>query len=278
MNKTLLLSVLLLLSGFTQGQPKRIVTLSSAISSTVDALGLGRSIVAVDVTSLWPENIKSLPKVSRNRAVSAEGITSFHPEVVIAPADDLSRETLVQLTAVGIRVVNIRQDYSPSGAISFIRQVAAAVGQKEKGELLAKKTATALNSTLSLVKTAGTKGPKVLFIYARGTGTMSVAGKGSSLDAIIRLSGGRNAIQEFNDFKPYTTEALIKANPDLILMFDFGLSSLGGKDAVLRMPGVAFTSAGKNKAIVTMDGPLLVDFSTRLPEAIRELHQKLTTK
>ena len=57
-------------------------------------------------------------------------------------------------------------------------------------------------------------------------------------------------------------------NPDVILMFDFGLSSLGGTEAVLKMPGVAQTNAGKNKRIVQMDGELLINFSVRLDQAI----------
>ena len=99
---------------------------------------------------------------------------------------------------------------------------------------------------------------------------------GMFLDKVfIHLAGGKNAIQDFSDFKPYTTEALVKANPDVILLFDFGLSSLGGKDAVLRMPGVSYTNAGKNKKIIEMDGPLLINFSTRLPEAIKELNARI---
>lgn len=104
---------------------------------------------------------------------------------------------------------------------------------------------------------------------------MSVAGKGSSLDAMITLAGAKNAVQEFADFKPYTTEALVKANPDVILLFDFGLSSLGGKEAVLKMPGMRLTEAGKNKRILEMSPTLLVNFSTRLPEAVLELNKEL---
>lgn len=103
-----------------------------------------------------------------------------------------------------------------------------------------------------------------------------VAGKKSSLDALINLSGGKNAIQEFEDFKPYTTEALVKANPDVILMFDFGLTSLGGLNGILKLPGVGQTTAGKNKRIVQMDPALLSNFSVRLDQAITALNEKLT--
>src|SRR5690606_32566641 len=115
-------------------------------------------------------------------------------------------------------------------------------GAENQGKTLVNTTQKALQEVeLSIKKQPFSKTPTVLFIYARGTGTMSVAGKGSSIDEIIKLAGAQNAVQEFADFKPYTTEALVSANPDIILMFDFGLSSLGGKEAMLKLPGVRLT-------------------------------------
>lgn len=95
------------------------------------------------------------------------------------------------------------------------------------------------------------------------------------MDRIIKLAGGKNSIQVFTEFKTYSTEALIKANPDVILMFDFGAGSLGGAQTVLSLPGMSATNAGKKKNIIVMNDPLLVNFSVRLPEAIRMLHQQL---
>ncbi|MEH6308619.1 ABC transporter substrate-binding protein [Olivibacter sp. CPCC 100613] len=255
--------------------PNRIITLSGALTETVDALGFGNKIVATDVTSIYPLYVKQLPKVSRNRSVSAEGLISFAPDLVLAPEGHINKELQYQLKASGIRLVIIDQHYSLSGAIAFIQAVAKAIGVPDKGKMLAERTDERLQVAIAKVKTAKQEKKKVLFIYARGTGTMSVAGKGSSIDAIIKLAGAENAIQEFSDFKPYTTEAMVKVNPDLILMFDFGLSSLGGKASVLKMPGVRLTKAGKEERIIDMDGQLLTNFSVRLPDAILALHGEL---
>ncbi len=256
--------------------PERIITLSGALTETVDALGLGKNIVGTDVTSTYPASLSRVPKVSRNRSVSAEGLMAFRPGLVLAPEGDVPKEIQYQLKEAGIRFVSIRQEYSVTGALNFIRKVAAACGVQAKGEALAKQTFVRVQAALSKVKSNPVTKDRVLFIYARGSGTMLVAGKGSSLDAIIRLAGGRNAIQEFADFKPYTTESLVKANPDAILMFDFGLSSLGGRQSVLAMPGVSLTNAGKSSRVIDMDGSLLTSFSTRLPDAITGLNERLT--
>lgn len=274
-----LLSCLLVLSCISvsvYGLPKRIITLSSALTETVYALGYGGAIVATDVTSVSPAAAVTLPKVSKNRSVSAEVLIAYQPDLILAPEGDISAGIIRQLKSAGIRFVTVKQIYSAKGAMSYIQAVAQALGDGNKGKTLASK----LSQDMAEVQAAAQKNlkgrkPKVLFVYARGTGTMSVAGKGSSLDAIIELSGARNAVQEFADFKPYTTESLVKANPDIILMFDFGVSSLGGKDAVLKMPGMRVTEAGKNKRIIQMNGPLLINFSTRLPEAVAQLNKAI---
>jgi len=269
---------LFLLLGFSiqanAAAPKRIITLSGALTETVDALGLGKSIVAVDVTSIYPAYVNDLPKVSKNRTVSAEGLISFKPDLVLAPEGSVSKEIAYQLQSAGINLVNIKQDFSVNGSIAFIKAVAAALQIPAKGEALAKQIQAKVNKALAELKKSN-KTPKVLFIYARGTGVMLVAGQHTNIDAIITLAGGKNAAQGFDNFKPYTTESLIEANPDVILMFDFGLSSLGGAEAVLKMPGVAQTNAGKNKRIVQMDGELLINFSVRLDQAIATLNKNL---
>jgi len=253
--------------------PKRIITLSAALTETVDALGFGPQIVAVDVTSIYPGYAAKLPRVSQNRVLSAEGIISFSPDLVLAPEGDISKAIEFQLKSAGIKLITIKQEYSTKGASNFIRSVAVALDAKPKGETLVKKLETELVQALAAVK-KNPKHPKVMFVYARGTGTMMVAGKETNIDAIISLSGGKNAAQGFTKYKPYTTEALVNANPDIILMFDFGYKSLGGSTSILKMPGVGITNAGKNKKIVQMDGELLIGFSVRLAQAIKELNSK----
>lgn len=271
--KKLFVSIIFFCSLLIYSQPKRIITLDGAITETVVDLGFEKQIVAVDVTSEHSDNIKKLPKVSKNRSISAEGLMAFRPDIIIAPYGDVPHGVIQSLKGAGIKFVAIKQEYSVKGALQFIRDVSVALGVKEKGTKLAFDTEKRINKALQTVK-LNPKKPIVLFIYARGTGTMTVAGKGSNMDAMITLAGGRNAIQEFNRYKTYSTEALVNANPDVLFLFDFGIESLGGNSGLLKMPGVAYTNAGKNKRIAAMDGPLMINFSTRLDQAILALHKE----
>ncbi|MBV7697932.1 hypothetical protein KWI83_20505 [Streptomyces sp. TRM70350] len=66
-------------------------------------------------------------------------------------------------------------------------------------------------------------------------------------------------------FTPLTSEALIKAQPDVILMTSKGLESIGGVDGLLDVPGIRETPAGQNRSVVTLDDGVLLSFGPRTP-------------
>ena len=63
---------------------KRVVSLGGGVSEIIFALGLGNSVVAVDVSSVYPPEATKKPKVGYVRATSAEGIASMKPDLVIS--------------------------------------------------------------------------------------------------------------------------------------------------------------------------------------------------
>ncbi|WP_185218049.1 hemin ABC transporter substrate-binding protein [Sphingobacterium mizutaii] len=265
--------LLLVIAGkVTHGQTyQRIVSLNGSISEVLDGMGLARNIVAVDVTSDFPESIAKLPKVSKNRSLTIESIGSFRPDLVLALKGEVSSELQAQIKSLKIPIVMLNQDFTFAGLNQFILDVGKAVNQHQSAIQLSQKVKNELNS---LKGRSSNKGKKILFIYARGAGYMSVAGQGTAIDAVIRDSGFQNAMKGFKGYKTYNTEALVAANPDVILLFDFGMSSLGGAQTILNLPGVKLTNAGKNKKIIAMDASLLNNYSLRLPQAIGNL-QKL---
>jgi iron complex transport system substrate-binding protein len=271
LNKLLAFGVLLL-SGLTAAAAPapRIVSLNGTISEIICDLGRQGQIVGVDVTSTYPAALEKLPKVGHNRNISAEGVLAQNPTLVVGTTESLKPEVTAQLKSAGVRVELFKQAYSVDGTKQLIKEVAAAFGATAEVPALLKK----LDAQLSQVRKP-TKSPKVLFIYARGTGTMMVAGQGTQVEKIILLAGGQNAATGFTEFKPLTAEALVAANPDVLLLFDSGLQSLGGKAGLLQVPGIAQTTAGRTGRVVEMDGQLLTGFGPRLGLAASELSKKL---
>jgi iron complex transport system substrate-binding protein len=259
-------------AGFLTDSTK-IVSLNGTVSEILAGLGLEKNIVGTDITSNFPLTLKNKPKIGHNRNINAEGVLALQPDLVIGIKKDVPETLVAQFKAAGVRLLLMDLDYSKKGAASLIHSLSDSLQYAAKGDSLIK----ALNADLARVTPPkdSINNPRVLFIYARGTGTMMVGGTGTQVEKAIKLAGGRNAITEFPDYKPLTAEALVKSNPDVILLFDSGLQSLGGANGLLKVQGIKETNAGKNKKIITMDGELLSSFGPRLGLAVQELATKI---
>nr|WP_295925747.1 ABC transporter substrate-binding protein [uncultured Dyadobacter sp.] len=249
----------------------RIVSANGTLSEILVGLGLEKQIVGVDITSTFPASLEKLPKIGHNRSIAAEGILTLNPDVIVYTDQSmLSPAVVKQLNSSGKKVVAFKHEYSKEGAIKLIREVGAYFNAHAQAEKMVK----SLQADLAKIP-APASSKKILFIYARGTGTLMVSGTGTSLDKMFALAGHKNAVTDFSDFKPLTAESLIMANPDVLVLFASGLESLEGMDGLLRVPGIANTNAGRNKKIVSMDGQLLTGFGPRLGKAALELSQKI---
>jgi iron complex transport system substrate-binding protein len=251
----------------------KIVSLNGAVSEVLAGLGLEKNIAGTDITSNYPESLKAKPKVGHNKNINAEGVMALQPDLIVGLKKEVSPALAAQFKAAGVKLLLADQEYSVEGTKKLIHFLADSLHAKAKGDSVVK----VLESDLSKVPAvaAADKKPKVLFIYARGTGTMMVGGTGTAIDQAISLAGGQNAVTAFADYKPLTAEALVKANPDIILLFDSGLQSLGGAAGLTKVQGIKQTNAGKNNKIITMDGELLSSFGPRLGIAIQELASKI---
>lgn len=252
----------------------KIVSINGTASEILVELGFEDNIVGVDVSSTYPASLQQKPKVGHSRQIAAEGVLALGPDVVIGVNGDVKPELAEQIRSAGVRLLLFEHDYSPDGARQLIRAMADSLGRAARGEAVVQALDADLAAADSLIAKAPDK-PKVLFIYARGAGTMMVAGRDTQLEKIISLAGGENAVNDFTDFKPLTAEALVAANPDVILLFDSGLSSLGGIDGLLQVQGISETNAGKNRNVVEMDGQFLTGFGPRLGQAMAELATKI---
>lgn len=248
----------------------KIVSLNGAVTEIIAALGHEKEIVGVDVTSTYPETVKTTAKdLGHVRSITIESIVALKPTVIIGTDKDMSPELAEKIKAAGIEAHILTQDFSPEGTKKLIADVAGIIKNTDFKALTDK-----IDADLAKVQPIA-KAPKVLFIYARGTGTLMVAGKNTPVEKTIALAGGQNAVTEFDDFKPLTPESLIKGNPDVILLFTTGLQSLGGVDGLLKIQGVEKTNAGKNKKIIALDGALISGFGPRVGEGAAALNAEL---
>lgn len=252
----------------------RIVSLGGSITEIVYALGAGSQVVGVDASSLYPAAAQEVTSVGYFRRVPTEGVLSLAPTLVLASEDTGPPATLDQIRSTGVEVRVIPETATVDGAKAKIRAVGDALGRAAAADSLIRRMEADLDAARALRDRAETT-PRVLFVYARGAGTMLVAGSETSAEVMVDLAGGTNAVTGFSGFKPMTAEAVAAASPDVLLVLKRGLESIGGVDGLLDQPGVALTPAGKNERVVVMDDLLLLSFGPRLGQAVAELTRKL---
>jgi iron complex transport system substrate-binding protein len=251
----------------------RIVPLNGDIAETVFTLGLKRNVVGVDTSATYPPKaVDALPKIGYQRTLSAEGILSLRPTVVIGTPAAGPPPVIEQLRSAGVTVVIVPEYKGIVAGARKLRVVGKALGVPKRGERLARQVESQVRIARREVSST-TSRPRVAFLYLRGTQVQMIGGKGSGADAMIAAAGGRDVGVEagIEDFKQYSAEALVAARPDVLLLLTAGLQSVGGENGLLRIPGVAQTPAGQNRRFVHYDDLLLLGLGPRTGKALRLL-------
>lgn len=252
----------------------RVVSIGGSVTETVYALRAGELLVGVDSSSLYPEEARRLPQVGYMRQLSAEGVLSLRPTMVLLTSDAGPPAAIEQIRSAGVPLVLIPSEHSVEGVKAKIRAVARALALEERGEETIRSFERDLAEAQRIVAEQRTR-PRVLALIARGPNAMNVAGAGTAPDEMIRLAGGINAVSDFEGYKPLSPESAIAAAPEVILVPSRGLQSMGGVEALLRVPGLAMTPAGRAKRVVALDDLLLLGFGPRTGAAVRELCEKI---
>ncbi len=277
------LPVLLLISLLPAhaAEAPRVVSVGGGVTEIVYALGAESLLVGSDTSSVWPEEVKQLPRVGYQRTLSAEGVLSLRPTVLLASHEAGPPNVLAQLQGAGVRVVRVEGDYTFAGLQERIRVVSSAVGAVAKGQelnarLAGEWSAVQQRVTSSPLRNTQGKPLRVAFIMSHGSTTMA-GGRDSGADAMLAMAGASNAFgQSFSDYKPFSAESLVAAAPDVIVTTRMtAATEEGRREFVATVPGVALTPAGKAGRIVAVDIVQFLGFGPRLPAAVDALHKAL---
>lgn len=235
---------------------------SGTLANIVFSLGLGADVVARDRSTVIPE-AEDLPIITDSgHSVNIEAVLAADPSVVLIDESTNPPGTIDQLRAAGLTVVVFTKDRTIAGTAPLITAVAGALGVPEQGEALAARTTEQITEAENRVPDDA-RGAKMAFLYLRGPRLQLLAGPGSGADDLITALGGVDAGTAAgltSAFTTVNTEAMINADPEVILVMTQGAESVGGLDEVLKLPGLAQTDAGRNDRIVQMDQSEILTF------------------
>ena len=267
-----ILCALTTFSGAAQAeQAHRILSLGGAVTEIVYALGQGDRLIARDSTSTYPAETQNLESVGYVRALSPEGVLSVNPDLIIATEGSGPPETLDVLKAASIPIVTIPEGYDANAVLTKIAIVSEALGVPEEGTRLSEHVSAGLADAIGAGKT--TSPPRVLFVLSLQGGRILAAGSDTAAEGIIALSGGKNALSGFEGYQQVSEEAVLLAEPDVILMMDRSGDHAASDDDISAHPVLGRTPAAQAGAVVRLPGSLLLGFGPRTPQAVQALSQ-----
>ena len=267
MNRILVMLLCLLPFATAQGSD-RVVSIDGSITEIVFALDQGHRLVGVDTTSRYPARAQELPDVGYMRQLSAEGILSLNPGMVITTEKAGPAQVLEQLSRAGLSIHTIHNNSNVDGVFEKIRNVAQLLDVPEKGEALVNQLAANVTDLKQQLKNkSADTPPRVMFLLAAGGHGVLLAGKDTQADAMIRLMGGVNVVDNFNSYKPLTPEAGLQTRPDIIVI----AGGSTGTDILEEYKLLQHTPAALNQRIVSADSMLLLGFGPRIDQAIATL-------
>ncbi|HLS79142.1 MAG TPA: ABC transporter substrate-binding protein [Nocardia sp.] len=243
------------------------------LAQTVYALGLGDRLVGRSTAAAFPA-VSALPSVTGGGgALNVEAVLALRPTVFLTDSTSASAAVREQLRAVGVTVVYFDPERGMDKVASQIQAVAEALGVPAEGRELARRTRQEIDAAGAEVPDDGER-PRIAFLYLRSSAITMLAGPGSGADSLITAIGGEDAGTAAGLTEPFTavtSEAMIAAAPQVILVMTDGLESLGGVDGLLKVPGIAQTPAGQQRRVVDMSDSVLLSFGPNTGRVVAAL-------
>jgi len=265
----------------------RYVVISPIYNEIIWALGAQDKVVGIDLSTTFPPEVKKVQTVGYHRALSAEGILSLHPTAIIHDNNIGPPQVVQQLQQLNIpmKTFTAKND-SFDGTKALIREMGVYFHKEAKAEDLCNTMDTQRAASLEKVKEYKDH-PKVAVIhFGRASNVYMVVSKGSGGDGggvsqMIELAGGEMAVENTGRGmqRLESPEIIAQANPDVILLTDFGYDRLNGSlDQIKALPGVGTSNAAKNNHIYRIEENVLNYFGPRSGENIQKvaavIHQK----
>jgi iron complex transport system substrate-binding protein len=249
------------------------------LARTVFELGLGDRVVGRDISTQFDE-AADLPLVTQNgHDLAAEAILELDPTVILTDTSLGPWNVVLQMRDAGIPVVVVDSHRGLDNVAELTDQVATALGVPEAGKALVERTEAEVDQVRTAIAGVAPKAEtdrlRTLFLYVRGqSGVYYLFGEESGADGLIDALGLYDVAEEigWDGMKPVTDEAIVAAQPDLVLMMSGGLDSVDGVAGLLeRLPALANTPAGEHERFVDMEDSQILGFGPQTADVLNAL-------
>lgn len=246
------------------GPPRRIVTLAPSLAEILFALDAGDAVVGVTDYATYPPEVEAKPTVGGGIDPNLEVIVTLHPDLVFVSADANRWDTVTQLERLQIPVFGVKST-GVEGVFASIEKVGEVLGKRQEAEELIADMRHRMAAVSE--KVGGLPRPKVL--YAVWVDPLIVAGRGTVIDGLIDIAGGKNVVRT-PAFSRYSLEQVLVHDPDVILLgLDGGTPE--DREVLRHLPGWKEIRAVRTGAVRIIDPNLMNRPGPRIVEAVEIL-------
>ena len=254
--------------------PQRWVSAGGALSEWVTALGGESKLVGVDTTSQHPASLKALPSIGYQRQLSAEGILSLRPQILVGTEEMGPPPVLAQIRSAGVQVDMFSAQPDLPTLKGNLAHLGKLLGSEDQANALFAEYEQALAQQKNWVAKAQAvqKAPGVLLLLGHAGGKPLIAGKDTAADWMLQQAGGRNLATHVG-YKPFSVESLAGLSPEVLVFADRALTGDAARAALFKEnPILASTPAAKSGRVFELDATLLVGgLGPRLPQSLEKL-------
>jgi iron complex transport system substrate-binding protein len=254
--------------------PQRWVSAGGALSEWISALGGESKLVGVDTTSQHPESLKALPSIGYQRQLSAEGILSLRPQILVGTEETGPPPVLSQVRSAGVQVELFSAQPDLPTLQGNLQRLGKLLGADDQASQLFQAYQQQLDQQKIRVTRAQLKekSPGVLLLLGHAGGKPLIAGKDTAADWLLQQAGGHN-LATHTGYKPFSVESLVSLDPEVLVFADRVLTGDAARAALFKEnPILSSSRAAKDGRVMELDPTLLVGgLGPRLPDAMKKL-------
>jgi iron complex transport system substrate-binding protein len=206
---------------------KRIVCLGERVIEAVYALGDSSKIVAIDRSyDVFP--YLKVPKVGYKSTLKASYILKHRPDAVFMEANIANEEEVAKLKAKNIPCFVFEQGGDLKSAKGFVKSISKKLNKEKQGQKIVTQIDEQFKEVSQILKKRKDS-LRVLYVHARGSQALMLAGANTATNGLILLSGAKNAANDYEGMERLSQDEMAYINPDILLMSQKSLDSFEGK-------------------------------------------------
>jgi iron complex transport system substrate-binding protein len=253
-----------------KSRPARIVSLSATATEDLFAVGAGKQVIAVDLSSNYPPGV---PKTSLNEITpNIEAIAGYNPSLVVTAQD--ANGLMAGMKKLGVPVLIEPPATSIDGAYAQIEQIGQASGHPDGAQAVVAGMKSQVTADLAK---AGTTHSDLSYYWELSANPYYSATSQTFIGQVVSMFGLKNVADAAakaadGGYPQITPEYILAARPQIIFLADNQPGDGGQTPAVVAArPGWSAIPAVKNHQVIGLNDDVASRWGPRLPQLIAEI-------